>query len=173
MVSSGICVALSCFLSEFVLLSGATRESRYYLALVRLHSGTKVSKTPQLPLHTSSNVRRAIQAQSPLALLVTCWTKLTRLRVEMALGVLLDVCCVREARQACHTVCKQAASCKRKLSLTNFTRKLPHRKHASQFTSACKVSRARDQKLAKCQSDQCTHSAIFDEPRTLQVRSHR
>ena len=40
------------------------------------------------------------------ALLVTCWTKLTRLRVEMALGVLLDVCCVREARQASNTVCK-------------------------------------------------------------------
>ena len=64
-------------------------------------------------------------------MLVTCWTKLTRLRVEMALGVLLDVCCVREARQACHTVCKQAAICKQKLSHTSFTKKVPHGKHAS------------------------------------------
>ena len=61
-----------------------------------------------------------MHAQSVLALLVNCWTKLTRLRVEMALGVLLDVCCVRVARQASHTVCKQAASCRPKFFAHKF-----------------------------------------------------
>ena len=73
-------------------------------------------------------------------MLVTCWTKLTWLRVEMALGVLLDVCCVREARQASHTVCKS-------FSPASFTKKVQHLKHAAQFTKALEQHREKYQDL--------------------------
>ena len=127
MVSSGISVALSCCFVEVCFTVRCHERADTTLPLFASAQEPKVSKMRQLLLHTSSNVQCATHTQNLLALLVTCWTKLTRLRVEMALGVLLDVCCVREARQASHIVCKQAASCKPKV--------LAHKFHQESSTS--------------------------------------